>query len=239
MSGAMRGRELPVETVERFMAHAPIDLELLARTLGLDVERTRFNDPEVAGRIERTGQGYRIALNAADGPRRQRFTLAHEIAHYVLHRDLIGDGVTDRGLYRSRLGGIVERQANRYAANILMPALLVREAWRQYGTPGRVATRFEVSDEAARIRLRELGLIGSGEAAPDRPPAEGGRLPPSDPVPEARSGGSSPPAPFPLIPKPVMPPSRITPASPLPAETPHPAATGRHPAGSAAGPLPI
>ena len=161
MSGTVQGRELPVETVERFLAHAPVNLEAMAQALGLRVDRIWFDDPEVAGKIERAGPGYCVSLNALDGPRRQRFTLAHEIAHYVLHRDLIGDGVTDLGLYRSRLGGAVERQANRYAANILMPAALVREAWRQYGTPGQVAIRFEVSDDAARIRLAELGLLGS------------------------------------------------------------------------------
>jgi hypothetical protein len=37
------------------------------------------------------------------------------------HRDLIGDGLIDDGMYRSKLGGDYERQANRFAAEILMP----------------------------------------------------------------------------------------------------------------------
>ena len=36
----------------------------------------------------------------------------------------------DDGLYRSAKGGAIERQANNYAASILMPAPLVGEKWR-------------------------------------------------------------------------------------------------------------
>jgi Zn-dependent peptidase ImmA (M78 family) len=32
-------------------------------------------------------------------PNRQRFTLAHEIAHYVLHRDLVENGIVDDTMY--------------------------------------------------------------------------------------------------------------------------------------------
>ena len=157
MAGTLQG-ELPIEVVGRFLTSAPVDLHGIARALGLDVEERWFDDPEVAGMIEQAGRTYRISLNGIDNPRRQRFTLAHEIAHYILHRDLIGNGITDHGLYRSRLSDAVERQANRYAANLLMPSDLVRAAWRagDCSVTG-MATRFNVSEDAARIRLHELG----------------------------------------------------------------------------------
>ena len=92
--------------------------------------------------------------------RRLRFTLAHEIAHYVLHRDLMGGvGLIDDALYRSKLGAWYERQANRMAADILMPAALVRGLYR--GGMRSLAFSSEtldVSDAAVRIRLSELGL---------------------------------------------------------------------------------
>lgn len=158
MSETMQGA-LPVEVVSRFLKSAPVDLDAMASALGLKVGISAFEDPEVAGNIERTGDGYRISLNAHDPARRQRFTLAHEIGHYILHRDLIGDGITDRGLYRSRLTTAIERQANRYAANLLMPAQLVFDAWHEgVNSLPALSARFNVSEKAAEIRLDELGL---------------------------------------------------------------------------------
>lgn len=157
MSGTLRA-ELPVEIVGRFLNSAPVDLDGMARAIGLEVAERCFDDPDVAGMIECAGRTYRISLNGTDSPRRRRFTLAHEIAHYILHRDLIGDGITDRGLYRSRLSDAIERQANRYAANLLMPSGLVRAAWREGDCSiAGMAARFHVSEDAARIRLKELG----------------------------------------------------------------------------------
>lgn len=103
--------------------------------------------------------GYTIHVNIEDSPPRQRFTIAHEIAHYILHRDLIGDGITDDPLYRSSLGQWYERQANKMAADILMPHQLVRSVYRG-GVRGLapLARAFDVSMDAMRIRLQELGL---------------------------------------------------------------------------------
>ena len=152
-------RELPIEIAGRFLCRSPVDLQAMARALGVDVQTIRFDEADIAGNIERVGDGYRISINDADSSRRQRFTLAHEIAHYLLHRDLIGDGVTDRGLYRSRLRGAIESQANRYAASLLMPAALVRQAWAGgERDAAAIASRFNVSDATAAIRLDELGL---------------------------------------------------------------------------------
>jgi Zn-dependent peptidase ImmA (M78 family) len=160
MTIAVQQGTLPVEVVGRFLNKAPVDLLAIAQALGLQVETVWFDeDHDAAGKIERSGQTYTVSINALDNARRQRFTLAHEIAHYVLHRDLIGDGITDRGLYRSRLSDAIETQANRYAANLLMPAALVRTAWRDGNRSlTGVAELFNVSTEAARIRLQELGL---------------------------------------------------------------------------------
>ena len=154
-----RQRPLPVEVVSRYLGEAPVNLDRMAAALGLEVDRIDlFDEPDVAGKIERTQAGYRITINAMDPPRRQRFTLAHEIGHYILHRDLIGDGIVDQGLYRSRLSNTVEREANRYAANLLMPTSLVRAAWREGDRSiAGTAARFNVSEDAARIRLQELG----------------------------------------------------------------------------------
>ena len=160
--------ELPIETVGRFIRSAPVDLDALASALNLQVvyrplQRVMISgSPEsVAGKIEKIdsrGQ-FGITINSSDSQRRQRFTLAHEIAHYVLHRGMIGNGITDHGLYRSRLGSQIETQANRYAADMLMPASLVKAEWKNGNRSINVlARKFNVSEDAMRIRLGQLGF---------------------------------------------------------------------------------
>lgn len=145
-------------------AVAPVDVNELARKLGLRVHHTLSLPETVSGAIKREqARGeepiFRIFVNANDHRRRQRFTLAHEIAHYVLHRDMIGDGITDDAMYRSSLGDDYERQANRMAASILMPAQLVRQYYRGgMISLAPLAEMFDVSSDAIRIRLKELGF---------------------------------------------------------------------------------
>lgn len=149
----------PFEIADRFLDRAPVDLDGMAAALGVSVKRDARMQPGISGHITRVRDGYEIAVNAADAPARQRFTLAHEIAHYLLHRELLDGGIEDDRMYRSRLGGIVERQANRLAAQLLMPANLVRFACQAGATDvGRLARTFGVSEQAMDIRLRELGL---------------------------------------------------------------------------------
>jgi hypothetical protein len=160
--------DLPIEIVKRFAGRgAPVDVERLAFDLGLNVHRDASLGPETSGKIVRApptfggSAGYAIIVNYTHPRSRQRFTIAHEIAHFVLHRDLIGDGVVDDEQYRStQLNDWYETQANRLAADILLPADLVREAYNIDGIKslGGLATRFDVSIDAIRIRLRELNL---------------------------------------------------------------------------------
>ena len=56
-------------------------------------------------------------------------------------------------------GRVEEGEANAFAAELLMPEHLVREAVREHGPDSvRLADRFEVSPKAMRARLRDLGL---------------------------------------------------------------------------------
>lgn len=151
----------PIEVVGRFLDSAPVDLDGMAAALGLEVVHHPSLPDDVSGKIERAGGGYRITVNARHSATRQRFTLAHEIAHYVLHRDLIGDGIVDNAMYRStRLSSEFETQANRFAADILMPAALLRRVYRKEGVRDLVTLmeRFGVSEQAMRIRLNSLRL---------------------------------------------------------------------------------
>ena len=132
---------------------APIDLTDAVRRLGLKV-RYEDRDRSFSGAIHKVGDGHVITLNGLDRRPRQRFTLAHEIAHYILHLDRIGDGVTDDGLYRSGLPERLEYEANRWAADLLMPAGDVAKLQNDGVTDlDELARRFGVSRSAMAIRL--------------------------------------------------------------------------------------
>jgi hypothetical protein len=150
----------PLAVIAKHQEAPPVDPGAIARYLGLVVSFMPLG-PEVAGqlmRVPRLGRrpGWHILINSADHPNRQRFTLAHEVAHYVLHRDLIESGVVDDTMYRSALGSGYETQANRLAADILMPVGLVAK-WRQRIPDAKdLARAFQVSPAAMDIRLKGI-----------------------------------------------------------------------------------
>ncbi len=155
--------DLAQSIIERYTQDVPVRVEPIARDIGIQVVLDASLGKDIAGKIVRqaTGSpsGWAIYINANDLARRRRFTLAHEIAHYVLHRDLIGDGLIDDALYRSKLGEWYERQANRMAADILMPAALVRGLYHGgMRALAYLSETLDVSEAAVRIRLAELGL---------------------------------------------------------------------------------
>lgn len=149
------------QIINRFREKAPVDLEGLASALGIDVALA-YLDPDISGQIECKNDRYKITLNAEDAPLRRRFTLAHELGHFVFHRHLIGDGLDDNRAYRSTNVGLYhntdigpshETEANRFAANLLMPPELI-SAYKGQGLGYQeMAEKFEVSDAAMKIRL--------------------------------------------------------------------------------------
>lgn len=140
---------------------APVKISALARDLGLQIKGSTL-PPGISGEIRPSTDalsGYVVRINRHDPPRRQRFTAAHELAHYLLHRDQIGSGIEDDVLYRSALSDRREAEANRLAAEILMPQSLVQE-WLETAKALKVddpvaylADRFDVSEAAMKIRL--------------------------------------------------------------------------------------
>lgn len=100
--------------------------------------------------------GYAIYVNKNDNAQRQRFTTAHELAHYLLHDKEIGDGIVDNPLYRSHLSNKMEIEANQLAADILMPYEKIDEEFekdKKTLTIQELARRFGVSVPAMKVRL--------------------------------------------------------------------------------------
>ena len=160
--------ENELDIVSRYTASAPVDLDAIFRELGVGYREQHIPTGE-SGWIERDGDYFTVVVNASEGEQRRRFTAAHELSHYLMHRDLMDDGSrmnrhTDRlfdknaddddGLFTHRH----EVQANKMAARIIMPAKLVRRKHAEGMSAGEIAKAFKVSRAAMEIRLSTLGL---------------------------------------------------------------------------------
>ena len=139
----------------------PVKVGVIAERLGIEVLSLTLST-EISGLIrKREDATYEIQVNNTDAAVRQRFTVCHEIAHYLLHRSLIDvEGITDNILYRSKLSSRQETEANRLGAAILLPWPRISE-WHQarYGSPPhkgsieQIATAFSASSLAVGFRL--------------------------------------------------------------------------------------
>lgn len=144
-----------------FQTSIPVQIGAMVRAFGLNLRAATLR-AGISGEIrpdQTCDGGYLIRVNRHDSERRQRFTVAHELAHFLLHRHHIGRGIVDDVLYRSNLSDYREAEANRLASDLLMPDHLV-EGWidraRALGVndiPLYLAERFEVSEAAMKIRL--------------------------------------------------------------------------------------
>lgn len=146
------------DLVRKYQETVPVKLSGLAKALGLRVLSSTLPSG-ISGEIRPSPNGFVVSVNRHDSARRQRFTVAHEIAHFLLHRDQIGSGISDDVLYRSSLSDTREAEANRLAAEILLPRekldheLQALPGLNQEELISSLATSFEVSEVAMKIRL--------------------------------------------------------------------------------------
>ena len=132
----------------------PIDVMAVATRLGVVWERVQGLPYSGAVQASESPPAAHIWIRAEEFPARQRFTMAHELGHLLQHplppggmmfRDVTFEGSTE------------EAQANRFAANLLMPLPMLDAADRRLG--GNVellAQLFDVSVAAMEVRLLRL-----------------------------------------------------------------------------------
>lgn len=152
----------PLKLAERYWGDIPVPVFQILEELGLGPSCTLLDD-NISGWIERRPDGsYGVTVNARHASVRQRFTAAHELGHYIYHRDLLGAGTGDTRAYRAEgtrfpngaIRPIHERQANSFAANLLMPAASINRLKADgMVSVADLADRLEVSRDAMRIRL--------------------------------------------------------------------------------------
>ncbi len=165
--------------VRGFSVTPPIAIENIIKFLGLALEiNPDFNNIKVIGRITIKNGAPTIWVNPIKNTteERKRFTLAHELGHFMLHIAPEGkinnfDEFSDKNISFNRDDNwsYTEMEANNFAAELLIPISLAKSKVKDILTsePGistedmlvKLSKCFEVSETAMEYRLRNLGVI--------------------------------------------------------------------------------
>jgi Zn-dependent peptidase ImmA (M78 family) len=156
----------------------PVPVDKVAMELGYQVISRFFDDTNLSGTVIRdSDRAVVIGINTLQAPLRQRFSIAHEIGHALMHlaegEDVIVDPPSRSFFNRDEVASLGEDpneiEANQFAAALLMPGHLVSRVGKEIlGASSRVtveslieslAKRFEVSTQAMKFRLVNLGVI--------------------------------------------------------------------------------
>lgn len=146
--------------VENSCKTYPINPLIVANKLTLKVNESTFTKDNISGVINFKTKD--IYVSRYDVTTRKRFSIAHEIGHFILHRDIFenkNQHITYRDNVSSLGFDINEIEANFFAATLLMPRDEMEIRWKYSKNINYIAEYFWVSVLAAGFRLEYLGLI--------------------------------------------------------------------------------
>jgi Zn-dependent peptidase ImmA (M78 family) len=165
-----KGRNSARETLTHYgVVQLPVPVEKIIKKLGISVRFSPLDDELSGMAVIKDGVSV-IGVNALHHPNRQRFTMAHELGHHVMHRDLINGTIhIDKGftLWRGKLAeqgtDSIEIEANAFASELLLPRDLISNVvgldtldMDDEHSMNIFAKRFKVSTMALRYRLLSL-----------------------------------------------------------------------------------
>lgn len=140
---------------------SPLDVSALTRLLGI---KMRFEpmDGEDSGSLvkdKKSGE-WVMKVNSLHHCNRQRFTIAHELGHYIKH-SMQSESFQDKTFFRNGETNRLEIEANQFAAELLMPADYYHDFIKHTSQKVEdLAEHFQVSSMAVRIRAKQLGYEG-------------------------------------------------------------------------------
>ena len=154
------GPLMEAQWIHQDLAHVigtepPFDVKSVAEHFGLTVDAYPFRSIPGCLVALGPGLGYAIGVNRRHSRERRRWTLAHELYHYLEHRHHVDVLVCSEAPPPEMVQR--EDEANVFAAELLMPEPWVRYLWA--GHVGRCAEGFRVSVTAMRRRLEELSML--------------------------------------------------------------------------------
>lgn len=146
----------------------PVPVVKIANQFGLQVVEYKFKKASISGMLidDYEDGEWGIVINENEPRQRQRFTIAHELGHFLLHTRTTGEQFVDMRadlnvFYRAVSFGnsSQEQDANLFAANLLMPKEEVQEYYEATQDIKETADYFDVSQSAMNFRLTNLRLI--------------------------------------------------------------------------------
>ncbi len=151
----------------------PVNVEKISKFRGLKVIPYELEDVSGVLYIEK-GKGI-IGFNPGEPEVRRRFTIAHELGHYELHRlnkEIFVDKKQFKVLFRNEKSStgeiLIEQEANGFAAALLMPKFLVEKELGKRNIDlsdensrviQELAEKFKVSVQAMTFRIMNLNLF--------------------------------------------------------------------------------
>lgn len=155
----------------------PVHPELVAKSLGIKI-LSKTTDDDLSGFLYKDLESNNVVIgvNQSHHPNRRRFTIAHEIGHFLLHEFDGGfhfDSSNQKYLLKLRsknshlFNKIEEREANEFAAELLMPKSLIDEDMDDFTDVdlmydddlAELAQKYRVSTQALTFRLMNLGHL--------------------------------------------------------------------------------
>lgn len=141
----------------------PLDAEGIAEKLNIEIKKEQLEE-DLSGILRKSVEkdSWELLINKNHHCNRQRYTVAHELGHYCLHKHLRTE-FQDQIFFRGGETTKEEMQANAFASEILMPESEFRKLVRE-GTNSidQLADVFKVSTLALRIKAKSLGMSGHG-----------------------------------------------------------------------------
>ncbi|HEX2859228.1 MAG TPA: ImmA/IrrE family metallo-endopeptidase [Alphaproteobacteria bacterium] len=150
------------------VSQAPVDVEKIARKENIDVKYSPFEGDTMSGALYRMDDTAIIAVNSLNHPNRRRFTIAHELGHFVLHNEALHVDRSFSIKHRDATSSLAidpeEIEANRFAAELLMPYDLICADLKlaqefDFETDdaiAQLASKYRVSEQAMIFRLNTV-----------------------------------------------------------------------------------
>ena len=138
----------------------PVNPVAIAKKAGINVKAVR--DLGYSGKAFIKDGVPVIEYNDSDSDLRKRFTVAHELGHHLLnHTDSGHQFRDDPKAFSINVPSSTEVEANKFAAELLMPEVAVKHFVFKEGITSlpELAERFAVSTVAMQFRLKNLGLL--------------------------------------------------------------------------------
>jgi Zn-dependent peptidase ImmA (M78 family) len=159
------------ELLQQFRIQGPpVPVDKIAKKLGILICQLPA-EGEISGALVRKDGHVVIAVNPTHHANRQRFTIAHELGHFFFHAGMEEHVDRDFRVSWRRIADSPpavdwqEVTANRFAAELLIPTRFMKSDLDTIGEVNKrvvtlFALRYKVSQEAMKIRLSNLGIVG-------------------------------------------------------------------------------